>query len=249
MLNLPLPFGVEQPKNKKMRATLSLMMAGLPLLLGAQEVQHAGAMRPVMLGQSLDNHLYWDSLPAAGLWGIAPLERLQGEVTVADGAVYVARVDAEGRLVMQQEQQAASPFGVYAHAQHFISAPVQASIEGLKDLETLAAELAAKLGWEGEKPFLFRIQGEFAKVKIHVLDKPVDEAEHNHELHNKAKRYFTYEHITGELIGFYSTQHEGVYTHKGDYTHVHFLDAERQAMGHLDDIVIAGEVVFLLPAQ
>lgn len=232
-----------------MRYTLSLMMAGLPLLLSAQEVKHAGAMRPVMLGQSLENHLHWDTLPEAGLWGLGPLERLRGEVTVADGTVYIARVDAEGRLVMQQEQQAASPFGVYAHAPHFASAPAQASIEGLKALEKLAAELAAQLGWEDEKPFLFRIQGEFAKVKIHVLDKPADEAEHNHELHHKAKRYFTYEHITGELIGFYSTQHEGAYTHKGDYTHVHFLDAERQAMGHLDDIVITGEVVFLLPAQ
>jgi acetolactate decarboxylase len=225
------------------------MMAALPLLLGAQEVQHAGAMRPVMLGQSLDNHLHWDTLSAAGLWGIAPLERLQGEVTVADGVVYAARVDAEGRLAMQQERQAASPFGVYAHAEQFASTPVQAAVEGLKALEELAAELAAQLGWEGEKPFLFRIQGEFAKVKIHVLDKPADEPNHNHELHHKAKRYFTYERITGELIGFYSTQHEGVYTHKGDYTHVHFLDAERQAMGHLDDIVIAGEVVFLLPVQ
>lgn len=232
-----------------MRYILSLMMAGLPLLLSAQEVKHAGAMRPVMLGQSLDNHLHWDTLPAADLWGIAPLERLQGEVTVADGAVYVAQVDAESRLVMQQELQAASPFGVYAHAQYFASAPVQASITGLKALESLTAELAAKLGWESEKPFLFRLQGEFAKVKIHVLDKPADEPNHNHELHHKAKRYFTYEHITGELIGFYSTQHEGVYTHKGDYTHVHFLDAKRQVMGHLDDIVITGEVIFLLPVR
>ena len=213
----------------------------------AQTVRHAGAMRDVMMGVSLDNNIQWDTIQAEYLFGIGPLEGLKGEVTVTNSQIYVSRVDAGGNLILTQEEKVAGPFGVYVGVSSFLTKTVEAEVKGVKELETMIAEFAADAGWDTEKPFLFIVEGEFSAVKIHVIDKPVGETEHGHEAHDRATRYFSYNDISGKLVGFYSHSHEGVFTHRGEYIHVHFIDDGLEAMGHLDDVVFTGEVTVWLP--
>lgn len=214
----------------------------------AQTVRHAGAMRNVMMGISLDNNIQWDTIQAEYLFGIGPLEGLKGEVTVTNSQIYVSRVDAAGNLVLTQVEKAAGPFGVYAGVSSFLTKTIDASVSGLEELETMIAEFAAEAGWDMDKPFLFLVEGEFSAVKIHVIDKAEGETEHSHEAHDRAKRYFNYNDIPGKLVGFYSKHHEGVFTHRGEYIHVHFIDDGLEAMGHLDDVEWNGQVTVWLPA-
>lgn len=226
-----------------------LLLFLLPLLqcslMFGQEVKHAGAMRLVMTGASLENHIRWDTIGRDHLFGIGPLERLEGEVTVVDGDIYTAKVGTDGGIITSISSRAEAPFGVYAHAREFLSGRVERSVKDLQDLEKMVAGLAEESGLNMDEPFLFRVQGEFEIVKIHVLAKPADEEEHNHDLHEKAKRYFTFENTSGDLIGFYSKKHEGVFTHRGQFTHIHFIDEAKEIMGHLDDIVFSGDVIVL----
>lgn len=213
----------------------------------AQTVRHAGAMRNVMMGISLDNHIQWDTIEAEYLFGIGPLEGLKGEVTVTNSQIFVSRVDEAGNLILTQQEKAAGPFGVYAGISSFLTKTVEIEVKGMKELETTIAEFAAGAGWDMDKPFLFIVEGEFSAVKIHVIDMPEGEKEHSHEAHDRAKRYFSYNDISGKLVGFYSRQHEGVFTHRGEYIHVHFIDDGLEAMGHLDDVTFSGEVTVWLP--
>jgi acetolactate decarboxylase len=71
------------------------------------------------------------------------------------------------------------------------------------------------------------------------------EKEHNHDLHKKSKVHFTEKSVSGTLLGFYSTQHEGVFTHKGQYIHVHFVNENKRATGHLDGIIVKKAVIQL----
>jgi hypothetical protein len=79
----------------------------LPLILPSQTVRHAGAMRNVMMGISLDNNIQWDTIQGEYIFGIGPLEGLKGEVTVANSQIYISRVDAAGNLVLTQEEKTA----------------------------------------------------------------------------------------------------------------------------------------------
>ena len=59
---------------------------------------------------------------------------------------------------------------------------------------------------------------------------------------------FDLQNVNGELLGFYSQQHEGVFTHKNKFIHVHFVN-ENNA-GHLDDLITkAQQVEVLLPVK
>jgi acetolactate decarboxylase len=213
-----------------------MMVKLMGTTLGAQDVKHAGAMRQVMTGASLQNTLLWDTLSPEKLYGIGPLDRLSGEVTVVDGIIYISRVNSTGGMVTTPVTSASATFGVYINLEDEVGIRVSEEIKDIEALERLVQIKAEQAGMDTGKPFLFVIKGQFDWIKVHVLNKPADELEHNHDLHNQAKKYFEYQDIGGELIGFYSRQHEGVFTHRGHYTHVHFISRDKSVMGHLDGI-------------
>jgi acetolactate decarboxylase len=222
-------------RNIKLLA-LVMIVKSLGTALCAQDVKHTGAMRQVMTGASLQNTLLWDTLSPEKLYGIGPLDRLNGEVTVVDGIIYTAKVNGAGDIVTMPVTSAAATFGVYINLENEVGIRVSEEIKDIETLERLIQIKAEQAGLDAEKPFLFVVKGQFDWIKVHVLNKPADELEHNHDLHNQAKKYFEYQNIGGELIGFYSRQHEGVFTHRGQYTHVHFISRDKSVMGHLDGI-------------
>jgi acetolactate decarboxylase len=231
-----------------MKCTTLFVMASffmyIPFLEG-QEVRHAGAMRRVMTGVSLENNLLWDTLSSHQLYGIGPLDRLTGEVTVVDGIIYIAKVNEVGEVVTTPVQSAAAPFGVYINLGDQVSVRAHEDLNNLDSIERLIITKAREAGLNTETPFMFIVKGKFDWIKLHVLDKPADEQEHNHELHDKAKKYVEYTDISGELIGFYSLHHEGVFTHRGSYTHIHFISRDKAIMGHLDGIRASATVDIL----
>lgn len=231
-------------RNIKLLA-LVLMVKFLGTALCAQDVKHTGAMRRVMTGASLQNTLVWDTLSPEKLYGIGPLDRLNGEVTVVDGVIYISKVNNTGDLVTMPVTSAAATFGVYIHLEDEIGLRASEEIKDLEGLERLILVKAEQAGLNTDKPFLFVMKGQFDWIKIHVLNKPADELEHNHDLHDRAKKYFEYQDKEGELIGFYSRHHEGVFTHRGHYTHVHFISRDRSVMGHLDGIRSVSELDIL----
>jgi acetolactate decarboxylase len=110
-------------------------------------------------------------------------------------------------------------------------------------------KIAKENGIDITKAFPFRIIGNFERVDFHIISKPKKEKVHNHELHDKAKKRFSLTNTSGELLGFYSQNHIGVFTHKGHFIHTHFIDNQKKNMGHLDDIKITQKITVLLPIQ
>lgn len=53
---------------------------------------------------------------------------------------------------------------------------------------------------------------------------------------------------TGVLVGFYSSQHHGIFTHHGSDTHVHVVLAEENASGHVDGVTVGRGARLRLPA-
>ena len=49
-----------------------------------------------------------------------------------------------------------------------------------------------------------------------------------------------------EIIGFFSTEHQGVFTHHDSFLHMHLITKDESKMGHLDELAI-GEMKLYLP--
>lgn len=213
----------------------------------AQMVKTSGAARNVMMGIDLSSTIWLDSLlTSPHLIALGPIEDLQGEITALNGEVWTSTVQKE-KILVEQRSDVRAPFLVYAHVPEWKSYTASAQLQNLSDLESFIDSLGRAHGFDKDDAFALRIIAHWQQVDYHIIMRDVNEKEHSHEAHNKAKRKYTLNDSRGELVGFFSRQHEGVFTHRGQYIHVHFLPEDRQTSGHLDGVKHTGNVEVLLP--
>lgn len=213
----------------------------------SQQVQTVSAMKPVMMGRDLSNHLYWDTLTKENLYAIAPLGRIEGEVTVLNGEFYVSRVDAQGQEGVTHSSKIHSPFAVFAYVNNWKAVEWKGTITSEEHLQQVIQQVAKENGIDTEQAFPFRVLTRFKQMKYHIISKPAEEETHNHELHNLAKKHYVAQNVQGELLGFFSKTHEGVFTHRGHWIHTHFVSESRLHSGHVEDFRTKGKVIILLP--
>ena len=204
-------------------------------------------MKPVMMGQDLSNHLYWDTLQKEQLYAIAPLGRIEGEVTVMSGEFFVSQVNANGLEEVSSSSSIHSPFAVYAYVRNWKAIEWKGTITSEEQLQQVIEQVAKEHGLDTEEAFPFRVIAEFKQINYHIISKPADEETHNHELHNKAKKQFVTKDVRGELLGFFSKHHEGVFTHRRHWIHTHFVAENKQQTGHVESFRTKWKVVIFLP--
>lgn len=198
------------------------------------DVKTAGKAMDVMKGTSLENNISLDTILKPGMYGLGPYDNLQGEITLYNGIPFVSTVE-NGKVKMRIDSNAKAPFFVYSHL-NYRKVKETVRWKRVEDIEHSVRRIKQYYNIPEDDAFPFIIEGEFAKIKLHIIMRDTDEASHSHEAHQKAKVSFEYKNIEGKLIGFYSKHHQGVFTHKDSRIHVHFLAADGSVTGHLDDI-------------
>jgi acetolactate decarboxylase len=104
------------------------------------------------------------------------------------------------------------------------------------------------LSLEGRLPFL--VEGDFEELQWHVIDgRRLSGNETSHRDHLKAAVRHTSVRATGTLVGFYSPNDQGVFTHMGSKTHVHCVVGEPVGAGHVDHVDLPAGVTFKLPGK
>jgi acetolactate decarboxylase len=58
------------------------------------------------------------------------------------------------------------------------------------------------------------------------------------------------ENINSDIIGFFSTQHQTIFTHHDTFLHMHLINKDRQKMGHLDKVLFKkGSMKLYMPTE
>jgi acetolactate decarboxylase len=211
------------------------------------EVRWVGEQRKVVRDGDLTGHVDLAGIAdRAHLYALGPLEGLKGEVTVWDGKASLARWEA-GRVVTTGQFLGKACFLVYAQVPRWADSELPAGLDKAEDLEVTVFVAARKAGVPTERPFPFLLRGRARKVKLHVVNK-TDSAPHNLEEHAKVKMPVTLEEREVNIIGFYSTQHAGVFTHHDSNAHMHVLTADGKLSGHVDELLSGDGMRLCLPA-
>ena len=138
----------------------------------------------------------------------------------------------KGELQVMQNWKAQAPFFVYQNVKDWTAHEFKKPIKSVNEIQQLVEEMAKENSYDLSKPFTFRITGDFDKITTHVVMPRSEEVEGYVEGKNQA--VFNYENMQGEILGFYSTEGQGVYTGKNSKIHVHFRSQDMSVMGHLD---------------
>ncbi len=103
-------------------------------------------------------------------FGVAALANLAGEATIYDGTVTLTSVDATGKLAPRAastDAQATLLVGAYVPtwSEHEVAADI-----GPDAFDDYIADVASRAGVDTGKPFVFTVEGNFAPVRLHVIN-------------------------------------------------------------------------------
>lgn len=229
-----------------MKYNVGVILLGMAALAPQPSVRVAGAMRNIMMRADLSAYASLDSLARQpNLYGLGPVAGLQGEIMVLNSKPYVCAVRSEKPVVTIDSTAKAAMF-VYASVPRWKTVSIDARVNSFTDLERQLPDWCRANGYDSTKPFPFRIQGKVTKALCHVINWRSG-ALHTTENH---KQFALNQQILQrevELLGFYSNQHHGIFTHHSTNLHIHLLTTDQALVAHLDDIIFEGSIKLLLP--
>ncbi|MFN3996200.1 FmdE family protein [Algoriphagus sp.] len=204
----------------------------LSLSFAQAQVKHAGSMSE-MGKTGFASAIALDTLkPYKGLVALGPLGKMEGEITVVDGIPYAGIANPDASSVVQKNWKMEAPFLVYADVKEWQEFKFSGKANSQQELEASLEAAFVSAGMDLSKPFPFRVIGIFDQMITHIVTPRSPEIAGYKDGRNQVN--YTHLGEEGELIGFYSREGKGIYTHQNSYFHIHFLNEAKSFAGHLD---------------
>ena len=181
-----------------------------------------------------------------GLYGLGPESFLTGELLINDGKSYVSRVLTDSTMTVEKTYAVQAPFFVYGNVTEWKEVALPNEVKTIKALESYIDEHTK----DYKRPFVFKVIGEVVSADIHIQNLPEgSKVSSPAEAHRGQTNYpLTDEAV--EIIGFFSTEHQAIFTHHDSFLHMHLITKDKKQMGHLDSVEFkAGAVTLFLPIR
>ncbi|MGY6558997.1 MAG: FmdE family protein [Nitritalea sp.] len=164
--------------------------------------------------------------------GLGPLGKMQGEISYVDGKPLFGMVNENGEAIVQEKWEIEAPFFVYAQVEEWESFPLEGAVKTLLDLDAFIEGTAKKHGYDTEKPLFFKIEGQFDHMVTHIVTPRSPEIPGY--VAGRNQENYTHKRERGQIIGVFSKEGRGIYTHKNTDIHAHFIDETTTFTGHID---------------
>lgn len=204
-----------------------------------------GAMKNVMHKGELFAWMDLDTLTdMAHLYGMGPVENLTGEILVWDGIGYKASVATDTTMNITNTLALKAPFFGYANIEDWQQMPIPDSISDIAQLEQyLDVQTNTK-----PRPYFFKIKAVVISAKVHLMNLPPGTKVSSPEDARKGQKVYTIKNQEVDMLGFFSKEHQTIFTHHDTWLHIHLLTADKKIMGHLDEMDLKkGSVALYLP--
>lgn len=212
----------------------------------AFEVENFGVLREIMMENKLDTYIELQGTEKTEhFYAIGALKQLTGEFMIIDSQPILSKA-FNGEVIIQRDHNEGAILAISAVVHEWSQVNFDTPIDDLASLQTSIKATAETQGIDTSKPFPFILEGDFSEVNWHIIN-AAEATEQNHEAYKKAGIKGNSIDEKGRMLGFYSENHEGIFTHHGSYLHVHFVNDSITKMGHVDELSITEPMVLSLP--
>lgn len=209
------------------------------------KVKIVGAMKNVMWKGQLQGTINLDTIKnKKGLYGLGPESFLAGELLINNGNNYVSRVASDSTMIVEKTLNASAPFFVYANVNKWNEVELPSNVKSIKDLETYIDNQSKTM----KRPFAFKLIGTVSKAIIHIQNLPKNTKVTSPKEAHQGQTNYNLSDEAVEIIGFFSTEHQGIFTHHDSFLHMHLITKDETKMGHLDDVEF-GTMTLYLPKE
>ena len=197
------------------------------------EVRIVGAMKKTMWNGELDGKIYLDTIDnKKGLYGLGPEAFMTGEIMVIDGRAFVSRVKSDSTMEVEETFQIKAPFFVYSNVNSWEKVTISSPVSSIRQLEVYIDSVSKR----PEAPFTFKLKGKVQSAKVHVQNLPPGTVVKSPKDAHLGQQSYQIHNREVEIVGYYSTKHQGIFTHHDSFVHMHLITTDKKIMGHLDDI-------------
>lgn len=209
------------------------------------DIRIVGAMKNVMWKGELGSSIKLDTISDKnGLYGLGPVRYLTGELLINNGKSYVSKVTSDSTMTVEKTFNTSAPFFVYGKITEWDEMELPANIKTIQDLEKFIDNKTT----EFKRPFTFKLVGQVSRAIIHIQNLPEGTKVSSPAEAHQGQTNYNIENEDAEIIGFFSTEHKGVFTHHDSFSHMHLITKDESKMGHLDELEI-GEMKLYLPKK
>lgn len=227
--------------------TFLVFFMGLTFSFAQQnDVKVSGAMKNVMREGKLFGTILLDTIQnKTHLYGLGPVEYLKGELLIIDGKSYVSSVNPDGTIKIEETFEVKAPFFVYSNVSEWEEISLPKQVKTAEDLDAFLNKIQADF----DKPFTFKLSGKFKLVDFHIQNLPEGTVVKSMQDAHKGQGKYSEKKISGEIIGYFSTKHQRVFTHHDSFIHIHFISDDKTKMGHIDKLVLGKNNKLFLPKE
>lgn len=206
------------------------------------DIKIVGAMKNVMWKGELGGSINLDTISERkGLYGLGPESYLRGELLVNDGKNYVSKVSSDSTMIVEKTFDVSAPFFVYANVSEWEEIELPKEIVTSKDVEQFIDGKTAN----NKRPFAFKLIGTVSNAVIHIQNLPEGTKVSSPQEAHQGQTNYSLKNEEVEIIGFFSTEHKGIFTHHDSNIHLHLITKDESKMGHLDEVEIESMTLFL----
>lgn len=205
-------------------------------------IKIVGAMKNALWKGEIGSRIDLDTISdKEGLYGIGPVSYLKGEILINNGRSYVSKVTSDSTMVVEETFEVSAPFFVYGNVVEWHKIQLPAPIKTIPALEKFINEQTT----EYKRPFAFKLTGYVSNATIHIQNLPKGTIVTSPEVAHQGQVKFRITNEEVEIIGFFSTEHKGIFTHHDSFVHLHLISKDKNKMGHVEDIEISAMELYL----
>lgn len=206
------------------------------------DIKIVGAMKNVMWKGELGSNIDLDTISEKnGLYGLGPLSHLTGELLINNGKSYVSKVISDSTMTVEKTFKTSAPFLVYGNVTEWNEVDLPSDLITIQDLEEFIDQKTS----EFKRPFAFKLIGQVSSAIIHIQNLPKGTKVSSPDEAHQGQTNYNIQNEDAEIIGFFSTEHKGVFTHHDSFLHMHLITKDESKMGHLDKLEIRKMKLYL----
>jgi acetolactate decarboxylase len=221
------------------------MFGILPIFAQNPEVKSAGEMRKIIHDADLSAKIRLDTLAREHLFAIGTVDSLRGEISIVNGKPLVSSIQ-ETFIRTDTTLNHSATLLVYTYVKNWKVVTIEQDLNNFEEFELLIKRLASENGIDVTKPFPFMARTWVKNMSFHVIDWQSGFL-HTADTHKQFAHELWHSAEVVMLAGFYSENHQGIFTPYNSKMHVHTITSNPMTCGHLETIETYGKVALYFP--
>lgn len=220
--------------------------SGLPF-----DLKYYGSFKKMMHMKNVDGVVNLKTaLTGRNIYAVGAIKNAEGEIVVHDGKAWLSYgKDGLDKITHEIPDGEQAMLLVTAEVKRWKEIAISKDMDESELYEFILAE-AKKSGLDASKPFPFLIECRTKNLVWHVINgtNTHDMSGHGHGGHNFIKSIVEKrEQVSVVLIGFYSADIQGAFTHLGESWHTHVIIKDENKAGHVEKIGVGKGSILKLP--